>query len=129
MTLDDLEQIYDQAKADQFNSGKRAGIRAVVAALRDEIAAEPYYQAVTVLDEILASDGEVKAAGVAALEVAGAGLSPASGQAPAAAPVCEWGRGLKATSFGWVHLAESENGQGFCPDCGRPVKFKSETAR
>jgi len=37
MTLDDLEQIYDRAKADQHNSGKRAGIRAVVEALRDEI--------------------------------------------------------------------------------------------
>lgn len=35
MTLDDLEQIYDQAKADQFNSGKRAGIAAVVSELME----------------------------------------------------------------------------------------------
>ena len=80
-----------------------------------------------------------KVAGVAALEAAGAGLSPASGQAPAAEPevvcdtlVCIWGSNLTQRRSGlhdvsWVRCDGShvqyyaDNAP--CSVCGRRVKF------
>lgn len=73
-----------------------------------------------------------KAAGVAALEVAGAGLSPASGQAPAADPdVCVWTqyiRGAEPACNPSKTLYMGEAGEP-CPICSKPIKFNQEPAR
>lgn len=75
-----------------------------------------------------------KVAGVAALEAAGAGLSPASGQALAAdpAPVCVWGSHLTQRRSGlydvsWVRC-DGSHVQYYadntpCFVCGKPIKF------
>ena len=96
MTLDDLERIYDEAKADEHNSGKRAGIRAVVAALRDEmvidIEAEGHWNedcAEFWFNEILGSDGVEAAGGPTSNDGrGGARVERTLLQAPAA-DVCE----------------------------------------
>lgn len=93
MTLDDLLEEF------RNHSTTRAGIAAVVRAIRDVID-QAYSEGRAskvrgdnenvqrqwvdaLINEILGDAGAEKVAGVAALEAAGAGLSPASGQAPA----------------------------------------------
>lgn len=80
-----------------------------------------------------------KVAGVAALKAAGAGLSPASGQAPATDPapaVCEWtrtpwGPSPSSSPLDALYIPRcnadylcSVPDSGICRRCGLPVKFK-----
>lgn len=85
MTLDHLVQKYQAGKGNTRDV--RAGIAALVRALRDKSSAHPgacwaCHDNTKMFDRIL---GEAEAAaGATALEAVGDGLSPASGQAPAA---------------------------------------------
>jgi len=99
MTLDELVKLYNDAAAHEYevflgrgNWGsstldvgldmKRAGIRAVVTALRDEACRDCRH----VIDEILASDGVDKAAGGSTREgeraLKGAASTPAAAYCP-----------------------------------------------
>lgn len=82
-----------------------------------------------------------EAAGVGVLAASGAGLSPASGQAPAATTtpdVCVWTHDAETSSFDaackgkWVQVYSgtqpAEEGYNYCPTCGKPVQFQ-EAAR
>jgi hypothetical protein len=129
MTLDELVKMYNDAAAHEYEvflerggfgastldvglDMKRAGIRAVVEALRDEIfdaRGNTYYGSLAMfclINEILASDGEVKAAGGPArkdgkaVEAVG-DKGPATVNSPAADPVCPDCHGKKyKTVFG-----------------------------
>jgi hypothetical protein len=136
MTLDELVDVFNEhAKLPSIRKADIAGIRAVVEALRDE--ADEYHTARAVtemLNAILASDGEVKAAGsVAGAQGAVEALpAEASCNAPAAAPVCVWTRTDEdvlesgCDPDGWTYNPEIKRDT--CPSCGKPIKFK-EAAR
>ena len=135
MTLDDLVNVYFENNRTK-NGTTRAGIRAVVEALRDvllplistyswdEVDAEKWF------NEILASDGEEKAArgptsnAGGAVEQSGA-TTDHSSTTPAAAPdVCEWRggpqlayMGCKPRNLEWTHDRRK------CPSCGKPIRF------
>ena len=131
MTLDDLERSYDDAfHSAPWNtkSRKRAGIRAVVEALRDYISNRD--DVIFSFNEILGSS-EGAAGGSARKDEqkreadAGSAVVP---QTPAAAPVCEWPRvpqwnnfrcGCNGSIARWFH-----NGPPIaCGECCLPVKF------
>lgn len=137
MTFQELMRIARTAAATASGDDLEAATRAVVTALRDE--AEGYVTSLGVrgmFDRILASDGEVKAAGGSAREDERA-LQPGF-TTPAAAPddVCEW------TQEGWEYRRTGCDGRSYhiynpkygrpgnkCPECKRPVHLKSEAAR
>lgn len=142
-TIDELVEIFNrEAKLPSIRKADIAGIRAVVTALRDEMRREWFLddsglEAVERwMNEILASDGEVKAAGdvypdgarISGLET----TAPAASGSPAAAPdVCEW-RNIAMTSeylakCGWRQ--SNIDYRTVCPSCGLPISFKSEAAR
>lgn len=151
MTLDELELIYDKAKADERNSGKRAGIRAVVEVLRDEfveLGSSPFLKHMTGKDlheaslswinEILGSS-EVAAGGSSrkdekAVEADG-DKGPVTVNSPAAATVCEWTTiATDALGYAWMNSSCGlvdfhERNIKHTPDglrchcCGKPIKF------
>jgi hypothetical protein len=135
MTLDDLVAVYGTAAGDvavlrQCVADRRAGIRAVVEALRDgmvpligtyawdDVDAEKWF------NDILASEGEVKAAG---------GEDCPEDRSPAA-DVCEWTMDGGTSSFDarcggkWMQVSSGttprEEGYWFCPTCGKLISFK-----
>jgi hypothetical protein len=137
MTIDELESLFTHTYSGSFSGSdrdkqraRRLAVAAVVRALRDEVVpvAHSYAPTSTMLtqlvrrafDEILASDGEVKAAACEAVDAKEC-MTPA----PAAAPVCEWKQEHKLPGSGWLdcegnrHWLKSE-----CPCCNRPIKFK-----
>jgi hypothetical protein len=150
MTLEGIHAIYDDAyKAYQLEpvcgwSAKKAelyALRKVVEALRDEITqcvadngGWDDSQWLDVCNKILASDGDGKAAGGSGQDAVPGSIKPsvmADGidAAPAAAPddVCEWtGDGsawLSHCGTVWdQHFKDYSFG--FCPSCGKPIKFK-----
>jgi hypothetical protein len=142
MRLKDIVELYRRASFDpniHKHPNVEQGLRAVVEALRDEIAQmEREVAAVMtngvvsgsgILDEILASDGEVKAAGASTRKDEVGARTPAS--SPAAAPVCVWanmaGRNTYMTDcgryFGPYHAGDKEPGKK-CHGCGKPISFK-----
>jgi len=155
VTLDELMKVYDKAASNGTN--RRAGIRAVVEALRDEMRQECYNIEVDYfLKEILASDGVDKAAGgstredetgvvVPPVQTPAAAFSHRPGcpalvvyectcshHAPAAAPVCEW-KGW-ATRFPMAECNPSATyvhrdyrDGDMCPLCGKQIKFKEDS--
>lgn len=158
MTLNELNLIYFDARKklqDELSARHEddistephlAGIRAVVEALRDEMTLgweddRPWGDVADVkkfLNKILASDGEEKAAGGSARKdetYAGAGALkvPVTASAPAAAPVCVWTRidedvlESGCDPDGWTYNPEIKRDT--CPQCGKPISFKSEAAR
>ena len=155
MTLDDLCRIYVSAydaeleRTEDLGDLERAGIRAVVTALRDEIYASSHmdsdYFVSDWMNEILASDGGDKAGGSTRKTEQGDGATGATSAVatttPAAAPVrcCWWtvdrdpdGEGHYETQCqnGWtlLHGKPELDGYSFCPSCGKPISFK-EAAR
>ncbi len=142
MTLDDLIAAYNAAYHSCHEGQHRAGIIAVVTALRDELLRGKSKAATSTMltvhvrglfEEILAPrEGGNGAAGVTALEAVGAGLSPASGQAPAApAPVCVWvdqvkGMAWAGCSGSLYPIKSAVNG---CPDCRLPITFSHTEAQ
>ena len=152
-TVDDLMKVFQCAIVDDaiahrgnLDNLDRAGIRAVVERLRDEMTLgweddRPWGDVADVkkfLNEILASDGEEKAAGGSARKdetYAGAGALkvPVTASAPAAAPVCVWTRidedvlESGCDPDGWTYNPEIKRDT--CPQCGKPISFKSEAAR
>jgi hypothetical protein len=149
MTLEDLMMVYDVAIMGRPRRAAehRIGIRAVVTALRDE--SDNFVTAIGVrgmLDKILASDGEVQAAGASTRkdegEHAGDGVDVfpsaiGSFPTPAAAPVCVWTQQKRLLAFydtqcglgSLTHENVRLKCQDFCPNCDRPISFKSEAAR
>jgi len=83
-------------------------------------------------NEVLASDGEVKAAGAPTRKDGEA--SQPSPYTPAAAPVCAWRRGGErgwlqpSCTDAWTFSPYFALPDG-CPSCGLPISFKSEAAR
>jgi hypothetical protein len=155
MTIDELMDVYDTAgdkllkvaatatSTEGLNEAHRAGIRAVVTALRDEMVPPEYTHLTNTekgwlqfFNEILASDGDGKAAGGSTREDGRADsgnviLSEAAERiaTPAAAPVCEWtDLGPEWSSSCKVRFGAfaSTKGRFFCPSCGKPIAFKSE---
>jgi hypothetical protein len=94
------------------------------------------FEATKAYNEILASDGDGKAAGGSTREDGRADsgnviLSEAAERiaTPAAAPVCEWtDLGPEWSSSCKVRFGAfaSTKGRFFCPSCGKPIAFKSE---
>jgi len=158
MTLDELEKAFVDGCYRSIltnredlpeKAHRRAGIRAVVLAIRDEIGLDPGYcdeckDNKKLFREILASDG-VEAAvdrtvyGMSVSKIISDGIvtriDPVDMyKEPAAAPVCEWTHGFTAHenrkwwrgTCGWSFYGTPpfEN----CK-CGKPIKFKSEAAR
>jgi len=139
VTLDELSTLFDaacnaQAQANREDvslwSCRGAGLKAVVEALRDEI--EDTYEregcswdgahAHNRMNEILASDGEGKAAG-------GNVTNPSEGRviAPAADPVCVWtdvGDAWDTSCGGWHTSWATVVGKIICPACRNTIKFK-----
>jgi hypothetical protein len=147
MTLEDLVNIFDDTHLAVHS--RRAGIRAVVEALRETFGlaySEGRMSMVrggnenhqrqwvdALINEILASDGEVKAAGASTRkDEVGARTPPAS---PAAAPdVCEWTflevvEGVDSYHTNHGQTSRFKSLYGNCIDCGKPISFKSEAAR
>lgn len=164
MTMDELNEICQDAMVrHRLKCGKegrycsldgerRAGIRAVVEALRDAVNTRfsgdgcDRYDINLLLNEILASDG-VEAAldravyGMSVSRLDGDGgvtrINPAEVyKEPAAPDVCEW------TQESWEYRKVGCNGYGLhvysnnyqpkrgrCPYCKLPVQIKSEAAR
>lgn len=147
MTLDDLLNIGNEAAYDVASEAERMGlcpsgvemgrarIAAVVRALRDEMDFWALHDCKhDVFDEILASDGEVKAAGASIRKGEGADgssvtLSDAAERiaTPAAAPdVCVWT--LSPVALGFCS-AGCQPHNAFvrpinnCHLCGKPIKF------
>lgn len=141
-TVDDLVKVFMQAAddtyaaeyidpADTTNVAWRAGIAAVVRALRDELSKCDWDEGenmIDALDEILGDAGNEKVAGVSV----GNGeteLDRTSGPAPATDPapaVCVWTDvGDKYRSAcGRSHFAwTSRDGVVVCPHCKAPIKF------
>ncbi len=157
MTLDDLMKVYSDGFSDCLVGtedglqSRRAGIRAVVEALRDEMTRLRYslgsLAAFDTLDEILASDGEKGTHGSPELDEDARKLE-AMGQyagptvqdlfpevfEPAADPVCEWTPVWKDKEYrscsadGTYSRGAREEGDR-CPNCDKPISFKSEAAR
>jgi len=159
MTLDDLYGEYslafnnalkfvfvDQAAEDRAH---RAGIRAVVAALRDEVC-DPNGATQFRINCILASDGEEAGThgspeldeDARKLEAMGqdAGMTlqdldlDAYITTPAAAPVCEWlpwqhEAGKFYSMCGGLPRVGNRTERKYCPNCQRPISIKSEAAR
>lgn len=155
MTLDELNTIGEVARQKCAREGgsiaamTRAKTRAMVEALRDEMKSTGKFRSVErAFNEILASDGEVKAAGgdssgeiVASpaaaptvgqrlIKAAKEAAAIAKGEKPAAAPVCVWTqyvRGDEPACNPSMTMYEGKAGLP-CPRCNRPIKFK-EAAR
>lgn len=165
MTLDDLMKIAIQARIEkvqsQISAGikttishaleerDRAGIRAVVAALRDEIGRclerDAIWPAMRTLvdccDDILGDAVNEKAAGAVAQEVEPrlrevTGASPVRLAADPSPEVCEWMDdayiGCFTTSCSddaaWNRLGGTpkDEGYNFCPSCGKPISFREK---
>jgi hypothetical protein len=136
MTFNDLEQIFVDGCYRSIltnhedlpeKAHRRAGLKAVVEALRDEFWMQ--YGLRAGFDEILASDGDGKAAGGSSGErVAPEGVTPTS-STPAAAPdVCEWtpkraGSDMHHTACEKI-IWRCDEHAGICPSCGKPISFK-----
>jgi len=151
MTIDELAilateaEVTEEARQSTFGMRdryqiRRAGIRAVVEALRDELRREWFLDDSGLesverwMNEILASDG-VEAeptVGQRLIKAAKEAAAIAKGEVPAAAPVCEWtDLGPEWSSSCKVRFGAfaSTKGRFFCPSCGKPISFKSEAAR
>jgi len=138
MTLEDLlaqfkagfrERLHAPLPRPEGDEAIRAGIRAVVEALRDEGRLRDTDR---LLQEILASDG-VEAAGAPTRkdgEVSG-GFGSATArdalETPAAAPVCEWTRVFDSHVNRKWRLRGCDGAvshwDDVCPSCGKPIKF------
>ena len=150
-TVDELVRVYcdafyaqrDKAPAEGITQADRAGIIAVVTALRDEILRDyggnnhSWCERVALgaINEILAPREGGQAAGGSTREDGRsveqlAATSSHAVTAPATAPapaVCEWTpqRSLpdwRLTSCGMV-CTEQSNRNGKCQSCGKPIKF------
>lgn len=182
MTLDELTKIYRDEialpKYPGWDEKHRAGVKAVVEALRDELPRAlseiarreccghgnvnrygdqseccdiPNLLVTTdqvhdALNEILASDGEVKAAGgagsrqtessrpaadlVAMVEAEASKPVSYKPGFPAAAPdVCEWTLESKRPGSGWLDCKGNRHWiKTVCPCCNRSIRFKPEAA-
>jgi hypothetical protein len=128
MTLEDIEGIFNKAAFDgecQFGGlDHRAGIRAVVEALRDEFWMQ--YGLRAGFDEILDSDGVDKAASNVPFEEIEAEFTPAQ-----RARIDAFYSELRAVQMSLEELRKvrfgafaSTKGRFFCPSCGKPIKFK-----
>jgi len=129
MTLDQLVDEYNKHCDNPYSPiDIRAGIRAVVEALRDEMGFD-YNECGDctrndkLFDEILASDGVEAAGGSARKDEQAMRASPYT---PAAAPVCEWTTSPVALGFcsagcqphnAFVRPIDN------CHLCGKPIKF------
>jgi len=140
MTLEDLMLVYDAAILGRPRRAAehRIGVKAVVEALRDELSKCDWDEGENMIDalnEILASDGEVKAAGgstrederqsdaVVSLYTAKDGLS-----CTPAADFCQWEKlrtswGFK-TSCSTKWLMNENYGGDTCPLCEKAIKYK-----
>jgi hypothetical protein len=129
MTLKELVKIFNTAawakRSARFDTAdEEAGTRAVVEALRDEGRLRDTDR---LLQEILASDGVER---VDPAEPCALGAAYPS----AAAPVCEWTPVWKDKEYrscvaeGTYSRGAWEEGER-CPNCDRPIRFKSEAAR
>ena len=143
MTLDDLVTEYNKHCGNPYSPiDIRAGIRSVVAALRDEMCV--FYEDKMVIrdtwdlkqefDEILGSDAVEAAGGPTSNDGrGGARVERTLLQAPAA-DVCEWRliskaydgnlhckTGCKHWAIGFSHQNNA------CPNCGKPIAFKEPT--
>jgi len=147
MTLDELCREYTvhyyggderyRPAAYEVSVAHREGVAAILIALRNEISRsndhDLDYSVSRYIDEILARNGEVQAAGASTRKDEVGARTPAP--SPAAAPsVCEWTQGKD----GWMVTAcRTQYGlspfyykpKGCCEFCGKPVSFKSEAAR
>jgi hypothetical protein len=155
MTIDDLVRDFDiavsQSKAMNREdvpdkAHRRAGVRRVVEALRDELTeVASHVENIGGLDaldiaiefnEILGSDAGGAAGGPAREDGRPRGLVHPSGPSSPAADFCEWTRDAEAGAFNpscdewskWTYSdpmddPESE-GYSFCPSCGKPISFK-----
>ena len=142
-TVDELEELFDEEfrKHPAFRrQGKRAGIIAIVRALRDEMASGTAWHA---LNEILGDAGEkVGTHGspeldedARKLEAMGQDpgmtleelLAPATAPAPA---VCEWVKGetggVRPSCSDIYEYAPYVAREGVCPECKAPIKFTEE---
>jgi hypothetical protein len=135
MTFNDLEQIFVDGCYRSIltnredlpeKAHRRAGLKAVVEALRDEIcngyAENSARDLANQFNEILASDGSTAPSAQELPAIGGT-----SGTAPAAAPVCEWtdlGPEWSSSCKVLFGAFASTKGRFFCPSCGKPIKFK-----
>jgi hypothetical protein len=153
MTLEELEKIF---WGDVREQPTRVRLKRVVEALRDELfpGSEPHLSiwvderwGLTLLNEILASDGveakpvcpTCKGAGALFGPYDPSDRTPCPECTPAAAPVCQWraneyegaySPGCETPAVWYSDGSETpqKEGYNFCPSCGKPIKFK-EAAR
>ena len=143
MTLDDLEKIYGAAYWTrpelEPDGARRAGIAAVIRALRDEMSGPEWGDTRLWFDEILGDAGEKVAGGPtredgrttdAAVSLYAAADGP---PAPATSlPKCVW---TKLPKFGFSisctdkWLMNSNYGGDTCPECGRLIEYKFTEAQ
>ena len=130
--IDELAALFRRSRnayspyTDGGYEGDRAGIAAVVRALRDEIVEDgncKYCVATTAMyNEILGAAGdEVAGQDTAETPEAIERSTPATAPAPA---VCEWIRDFDP--FCWTACSGEqriEKGMVDCPSCGKPIKF------
>jgi hypothetical protein len=152
MTLDDLVDVFNsKANLPSIRKADIAGIRAVVVALRNHFSFVTYphddWDCISiegVFDEILASDGEEKAAGGSTSNgeqiSVGVVVSPVPDDlsTPAAdtnaSAVCEWARlsdgRYRVECREYVGpVSEKWPRKAFCPMCKARISIKSEAAR
>ncbi len=153
MTLDELFEKYHEAwsavarqtDGDRQSAG-RAGVTAIVLALRDEISMnctlDDDYSVYRWLDKILGSDAEEKVADTVAqavepLEVREVtGASPVRTATDAAPAVCEWTLAQRRY-FNHDPVLRYQTGCGAefgytykqCQGCGKPIKFAAGDGR
>jgi len=141
MTLDELfEKYYEawsavarQTDGDRQSAG-RAGVTAIVRALRDELSKCDWDEGenmIDALDEILGDAGAEKVAGGSTREDGPGGVEqavPALTLATDAAPaVCEW-TGEEYVTYSTSCESEHEVDPHkapptYCPSCGKPIAF------
>jgi hypothetical protein len=141
MTLNELNTLFDAACNAQQRANSEdvslwscrgAGLKAVVAALRDELRTPLYHCSWEDIDdfltEILAIAGEDEKAAGGSTREDGQGALSSPVAKPAAAPVCEWTKGQKGgvrpSCSDLYEYAPYVTREGKCPECGLPIKFK-----
>ena len=132
MTLDDLVQAYRSGKGPTRD--ERAGIRAVVAALRDEVDRiwtwedMPCNTVLGVFNEILDSDAVDAVGGPTREDGHEAPVQAKIVPAPAA-DVCRW-RAVQSSMGAFILSGcnkPMDGGEyGVCPSCGKPIEFRGE---